>query len=84
MLDDGRELETELFWIGVKPGDPGASWLVPSGEWTARTVDDVSQGEVPRGEIGTWAILIDPPIDDAHDQPKMLRADPAASGVGQG
>jgi len=63
VLDDGRELETEIYWIGVKPGDPGASWLLPPGEWTARTVEEVSRGETPKGEIGTWALLVDPPID---------------------
>ena len=62
-LDDGRALETELYWVGVRPGDPGTSWLVPSGEWTARTVDEVMSGGVPRGEVGTWALMIDPPID---------------------
>lgn len=63
VLDDGRELETGLYWIGVKPGEAGTSWLVPSGEWTARTVDEVLAGSVPRGEVGTWALVVDPPID---------------------
>ncbi len=63
VLDDGRELETELFWIGVRPGDPGTSWLAPSGEWTARTAEEVRSGSVPRDEVGTWALLVDPPID---------------------
>lgn len=62
-LDDGRELETSIFWIGVRPGEAGVSWLAPGGEWTARTIEEVSLGTVPPGEIGTWAILIDPPID---------------------
>lgn len=63
VLDDGRELETELYWIGVRPGDPSVSWLVPAGEWTARMVDEVIAGGVPRGEVGTWALMVDPPID---------------------
>jgi len=63
VLDDGRELETELYWLGVKPGELGTSWLVPAGEWSARTLDEVLAGGVPRGEVGTWALVIDPPID---------------------
>lgn len=62
-LDDGRELETRMYWLGVIPGEPGESWLLPSGDWTARTVDEVASGSVPRGEVGTWALVIDPPID---------------------
>lgn len=62
-LDDGRELETSVYWIGVRPGEPGATWLAPAGEWTARTAEEVALGSAPSGEVGTWAILVDPPID---------------------
>jgi hypothetical protein len=63
ILDDGRVLETQVVWIGVKPGERSGSWLEPAGEWTARTMQEVAEGSVPRGELGTWVILLDPPID---------------------
>ena len=63
VLDDGRVLATRVVWVGVKPGEPGGSWLEPAGEWTVRMPAEVAGGMVPRGEIGTWAVLLDPPID---------------------
>lgn len=63
VLDDGRKLETRAMWVGVRRGEPSGSWLEPAGEWVARTIEEVSAGSVPKGEIGTWAIMIDPPID---------------------
>ena len=63
VLDDGRAIETRVVWIGVKPGERSGSWLEPAGEWTARTMEEVAGGSVPRGEFGAWVILLDPPID---------------------
>lgn len=63
VLDDGRALDTRIVWIGVRPGERSGSWLEPAGEWAARSVQEVAEGFVPEGELGTWAILLDPPID---------------------
>lgn len=63
VLDDGRELETRVMWIGVRYGDAAGAWLEPAGEWSARTVEEVSEGGVPDDEVGTWAVMVDPPID---------------------
>ncbi|GAB5497076.1 MAG: hypothetical protein Phyf2KO_21560 [Phycisphaerales bacterium] len=63
VLDDGREIETRLMWIGVRYGDAAGSWLEPAGEWSARTVEEVASGLVPDDEVGAWAVMIDPPID---------------------
>lgn len=62
-LDDGREIPTRIVWVGVRPGEAGSTWLPPSGEWAARTAEEVAAGSVPAGETGSWAIVVDPPID---------------------
>ncbi len=62
-LDDGRELESEVVWFGVSAQPASGQWLDPAGVWRVRTLDEVLESGRPSAESGTWAILLDPPID---------------------
>ncbi len=58
-LDDGRSLDADLVWIGVRAGAEGGGWLADPGEWSATPS---SAGVLPRS-VGTWAVVIDLPPD---------------------
>jgi len=58
-LDDGRGLDAELVWIGVRSGAGAGGWLADPGEWSATPA---SAGVLPRS-LGTWAIVFDVPPD---------------------
>jgi hypothetical protein len=55
-LDDGRTIPARTVWIGIDGLAPGESWLPPSGMWTV-------SARKPEQGAGTWAVVIDPPVD---------------------
>ncbi|MCH8270834.1 MAG: hypothetical protein IH985_06440 [Planctomycetes bacterium] len=62
VLDDGRPLETSVYWIAGRPsGRSGSYWLADPGHWTATPASD----EAPPSSIGFWVIMLDPPVDAA-------------------
>ncbi|HED54306.1 MAG TPA: hypothetical protein ENJ00_08910, partial [Phycisphaerales bacterium] len=63
VLDDGRHLETRLWWVGIELGDGSGSWLPQSGRWSALTPEQVAEAPDAKPPIGTWVLAVDPPID---------------------
>lgn len=58
LMDDGRSVPAELWWISVAPeGRPG--WLPSPGRWSATPA---SADVLPAG-AGSWCVLLDLPSD---------------------
>ncbi len=58
-LDDGRALDAELVWIGVRHEPVTGGWLSDPGEWSATPP---LSGVLPRS-VGAWAVVFDLPPD---------------------
>lgn len=62
-LDDGRDLDARLVWIGIAEPASGRwatyRWLAPPGRWI---VIPASAGSIPPS-IGAWFVVADLPLD---------------------
>jgi len=61
-MEDGRHVESGVFWITRSPGAVGeaATWLSPAGVWTAARADQIK--DEPTGD-GFWVLVAQLPPD---------------------
>ncbi|MBL4697557.1 MAG: hypothetical protein JKX70_01865 [Phycisphaerales bacterium] len=62
-LDDGRELHSQAYWIGLSPIRVLPAWTTPIGIWTATPYETIAKLPKSRRPIGAWFINIPLPID---------------------